>query len=84
MNRILATLTVLGFLVHAGLADAAEATGKVMAVDNATRTIVLQDGTAFTVPDSISIDGLKPGTMVKIAYDVNGNKNVATEVAPTQ
>jgi hypothetical protein len=84
MNRILLTLTALGFLGYAGLADAAEASGKVMAVDNATRTIVLEDGTAFTVPDSIPIDGLKPGAMVKIAYDVNGDKNVATDVAQTQ
>jgi hypothetical protein len=86
MNRILATLTALAFLGYAGLADAAEASGKVMAVDNATRTIVLEDGTSFKVPDGISIDGLKPGAIVKIAYeaDEDGDDNVATNVTQTQ
>ena len=84
MNKFLAILAAAFILTHAGIASAAEASGKVMTIDDATRTIVLEDGTAVTVPAAISLDGLKPGATVTIAYEVDGGKNVATDVATDQ
>lgn len=84
MNKLLTILVAAVALVHAGLAYAAEVSGRVMSVDSATRTIVLEDGTAVLVPAAIPLDDVKQGSMVTIAYEIDDGKNIATDVVATQ
>ena len=63
------------------LAD--ETAGKIAAVDETTGTVVLEDGTAFAIGESVSVDGLTAGTEVKVSYEDQGGLLVATEISPS-
>ena len=49
MRKTLAVLSVLSILGTAGAALAEEAMGKIQAVDPATRTLTLEDGSSFVL-----------------------------------
>ena len=67
MNKILAaTIASLAFI---GTAYAADVEGTVQAVDPATRSITLEDGKTYVVPESISVEGLAAGAKVKVTVD---------------
>lgn len=67
MNKILAaTIASLAFI---GTAYAADVEGTVQAVDPATRSITLEDGKSYVVPESISVEGLAAGAKVKVTVD---------------
>ncbi|WP_378949565.1 DUF1344 domain-containing protein [Mesorhizobium sp. ANAO-SY3R2] len=67
MNKILAaTIASLAFI---GTAYAADVEGTVQAVDPATKSITLEDGKTYVVPESISIEGLAAGAKVKVTVD---------------
>lgn len=67
MNKILAaTIASLAFI---GTAYAADVEGTVQAVDPATRSITLEDGKTYVVPESISVEGLAAGSKVKVTVD---------------
>lgn len=67
MNKILAaTIASLAFI---GTAYAADVKGTVQAVDPATRSITLEDGKTYVVPESISVEGLAAGAKVKVTVD---------------
>lgn len=67
MNKILAaTIASLAFI---GTAYAADVEGTVQAVDPATKSITLEDGKTYVVPESISVEGLAAGAKVKVTVD---------------
>lgn len=82
MNKLVAPLAVLAFAFTIAVAQADQAAGKIAAVDPATGTLVLEDGTIFLVAQDLAMDGLKPGADVMIVFEEQGGQLIATEIAP--
>ena len=81
MNKLIAPFAALAFAFSIATAHADEAAGKVAAVD--ASTIVLEDGTAFTISEGVSTEGLEPGTEVTVSYEEQDGQKVATGIAPS-
>jgi cold shock CspA family protein len=85
MKKYLAPLSAALFALSLSAAQADEAGGKVVMLDEATGTITLEDGTAFVLSEGVSMDGLEPGTEVTVSYEQKDDGSlVATEVMPNQ
>jgi Cu/Ag efflux protein CusF len=84
MRKTLAVLSVLSILGTAGAALAEEAMGKIQAVDPATRTLTLEDGSSFVLGEAVAIDALQPGSDVTVSYEEKDGQKTATEVKPAQ
>ncbi len=48
---------------------AAESDGVVASVDEATRTIVLEDGSTWTAAEGIDLDALAAGDVIKVTHE---------------
>jgi Cu/Ag efflux protein CusF len=83
MNKFVAPFAALAFMLSAAVAYADEASGKVAAVDPASSSLILEDGTTFTIGEGVSMEGLEPGTEVTVSYEEQDGQLVATEVAPS-
>lgn len=59
-----AMLAGSAFSVFAG-----EAEGIVATVDEATRTVVLEDGSSWLAADDIDLTGIAAGDTIKVTYD---------------
>jgi Cu/Ag efflux protein CusF len=81
MNKFIAPFAALAFALSIATAHADEAAGKVAAVDDAT--LILEDGTTFTIGEGVSTEGLEMGTEVTVSYEEQDGQKVATEVAPS-
>ncbi|WP_269930587.1 DUF1344 domain-containing protein [Aminobacter sp. HY435] len=79
MNKILAT--TIASLAFIGAAYAADVEGTVQSVDPATRSITLEDGKTYVVPESISVEGLAAGAKVKVTVDDTSGAVTAIEKA---
>ncbi|MCX8568595.1 MULTISPECIES: DUF1344 domain-containing protein [Hyphomicrobiales] len=79
MNKILAT--AVASLAFIGAAYAADLEGTVASVDPATRSITLEDGKTYVVPESISVEGLAAGAKVKVTVDDTTGAVTAIEKA---
>jgi Cu/Ag efflux protein CusF len=84
MRKTLAVLSVLSILGSAGAALAEEAMGKIQAVDPATRTLTLEDGSSFILGEAVAIDSLQPGSDVTVSFEEKDGQKTATEVKPAQ
>ncbi|MCB2111039.1 MAG: DUF1344 domain-containing protein [Defluviimonas sp.] len=64
--------------------SALEVTGKVKAVDEAAKTVTLEDGKVYTFDDAekAKIGGYKPGDMVKIIAVQVGHTNMGESISP--
>ena len=80
MNKLIAPFAALAFVFSAATAFADEAAGKVAAVD--AQTLILEDGTTFTIGEGVSVEGLEPGTEVTVSYEEMDGQMVIKEVAP--
>lgn len=78
MNKFIAPIAALAFVFSAGIASADEAAGKITAVDS--QTLVLEDGTTFTIGEGVSTEGLEPGTEVTVSYEEQDGQMVVTDV----
>ena len=67
MKKAIATLFASAAFI--GFAYAGETEGVVAAVDPDSRTIMLEDGATFLIPEEIDIAALAPGASVRIAYE---------------
>ena len=83
MKKLLAPLTALAFVFSVAVAQAEEAGGKIAAVDPSAGTIVLEDGTTFTIAEGVSMEGLQPGTEVKVSFEEQDGQLIASEVMPS-
>ncbi len=81
MKKLLAPLTALAFVFSVAVAQADQTGGKVAAVDTSAGTLVLQDGTTFTIAQGVSMEGLQPGTEVTVSFEEQDGKLIATEIA---
>jgi Cu/Ag efflux protein CusF len=81
MNKLIAPFAALAFAFSMATAHADEAAGKIAATDSTT--LILEDGTTFTIGEGVSMEGLEPGTEVTVSYEDQDGTLVATEVAPS-
>ncbi len=81
MNKLVAPFAALAFAFSMAAAHADEAAGKVAAVDSST--LILEDGTTFTLAEGVSMEGLEPGTEVTVSFEEQDGQLIATEVAPS-
>lgn len=79
MKTILAT--AIASLAFLGAAYAATLEGVVQAVDPATRTVTLEDGNNFVVPDGTAIESITVGAKVKVTVDDSSGAVTAIETA---
>lgn len=80
MKKLIAPFVALAFIFSAAIAHADEAAGKVAAVDSST--LILEDGTTFTISEGVSTEGLEPGIEVTVSFEEQDGQKVATGVAP--
>ena len=81
MKKFIAPFAALAFAFSIAAAHADEASGKIAAVDGST--LILEDGTTFTISEGMSTEGLEPGTEVTVSFEEQDGQMVATEVAPS-
>ncbi len=81
MNKLIAPFAALAFAFSMATAHADEAAGKIFAAD--AGTLILEDGTTFTLAEGVSMEGLEPGTEVTVSYEEQDGQLIATEVAPS-
>lgn len=80
MRKLIGSMTAIAILTLAHAASAEEVNGKVEAMDIQSRTILLDDGNAYTLGQGVAIEALKPGTEVKVSYEEKNGQRVVTEV----
>ncbi len=81
MNKLIAPFAALAFAFSIAAAHADEIAGKLAAADSTT--LILEDGTTFTLGEGVSMEGLEPGTEVTVSYEEQDGQLIATEVAPS-
>jgi Cu/Ag efflux protein CusF len=84
--RAIAPFAALAFALSVATAFANEAAsdetaGKIAVVDEST--LILEDGATFTISESVSIEGLEPGTEVTVSFEEQGGEIFATKIAPS-
>jgi hypothetical protein len=80
MQKLLGVVLMVVLALWAVSGWAAEIEGQIQAVDASDRTIVLSNGTKLSVAEGVSLDTLKEGTDVKVAYEERDGKNIATSI----
>lgn len=85
MKKLLAPFAAALFALSLSTAQADEAGGKIATLDQASGTITLEDGTAFTISEGVSMEGLEAGTEVTVSFEQKDDGSlVATEVTPSE
>ena len=79
MNKILATLVASAAFVSAAFAGEIE--GVVKAYDEATKTVTLEDGSAYVLAEGVVVEGVVAGAKVKVTFDDATKAASAVEVA---
>ena len=84
--KLIAPFAAIAFVLsiataHAFEAASDETAGRIAAVDELT--LILEDGTIFTISEGVSIEGLRPGTEVTVSFEEQDGQIVATQVAPS-
>ncbi len=76
------TGALLALLFTGGLALAADADGKITAIDRDAGTIVLEDGNTYKLPGEFDPANIEEGMEVLIAYDMVNGENLITIIEP--
>jgi hypothetical protein len=84
MRKVVSVAVAGWLMVAAAGAWAEEVQGKIQAVDQAERTIVLEDGTKVWLAEGVSMDSVKEGATVKASYEERDGKKVATTIEVVQ
>jgi Protein of unknown function (DUF1344) len=80
MRRTAGAAVLVGLLLVGTGAWAADLEGKVQTIIIADRMVVLEDGKQVWIAEGLSMEELKEGTQVKVAYEERDGKLVATSV----
>lgn len=78
MRILISAFAAIVMMSNAALA--AEAEGKVKAVDREHMTITLDDGKSYKLPGEFDVDAIKEGMEVLLAYDEVGGVNMITDM----
>lgn len=79
MNKILATLVASAAFISAAFAGEIE--GVVKAFDEATKTVTLEDGSAYVLAEGVVAEGVVAGAKVKVTFDDATKAASAVEVS---
>jgi hypothetical protein len=79
-SRVAAFATFVIALSGVKASSAAEVEGKVQTVDTVERTVTLDNGTKIWLGDRVTVDDLKEGADVRVSYDEQDGRKVATSV----
>lgn len=80
MKKILAALLAAISLATFSQANAAEAQGAITATDPASKTMTLDDGKTYVLPEAFDFSLIGPGMKVVLAYDEEGGQNIVTDM----
>jgi Cu/Ag efflux protein CusF len=80
MRKLVITAAAFAFVAVATVANAAEVTGSIKAIDTKASTITLSDGKTYQLVKTIKIADLKVGEKVKVIFDTSGKTMTATKV----
>ena len=78
LTGALAAVLMLSMTFSGALA--AEAEGKVQAVDRDNLTITLENGKSYKLPGEFDVDAIQEGMVVLLAYDKIGDQNMVTDM----
>ena len=79
MKKFVAMLVASAAMV--ATAYAGEIDGVVKAFDAATKTVTLEDGSAYVLADGVAADGIVAGAKVKVTFDDASKAATAVAVA---
>ena len=79
LTGALAAAMMLSTIISTG-AFAAEAEGKVQAVDRDNLTITLENGKSYKLPGEFDVEAIKEGMEILLAYDEIGGENLITDM----
>lgn len=82
MRILISAFAAMAMISSAALA--AEAEGKVKAIDRDQMTITLDDGKSYKLPGEFDVDAIKEGMEVLLAYDEVSGVNLITDMALPQ
>ena len=81
MRKSLITAAVAAtFLTHAAFAASVSDTGTIKSLDAAKHQVTLADGKVFEAPAGWSFTTYKVGDKVKVTYETQGGKMMASEI----
>jgi hypothetical protein len=80
MRRATGAMVLVGCLLVGGGAWAADLEGKIQTIVIADRMVVLEDGKQVWIAEGVSMEELKEGAQVKVAYEERDGKIVAVAV----
>lgn len=79
MRRTIGAVVLAGVL-FTGVAWAADLEGKIQVVKLDERVVILEDGKQVWIAEGLSMEELKEGTLVKVAYEERDGKVVAVRI----
>lgn len=84
MKKVFAAVAAAVMFASAGSAFAEDAVGTIAIVDPDAGVIVLDDGLTYSVVEGATIEGLQPGDLVTVSFEVEGDKNMVTSVTKAE
>jgi hypothetical protein len=83
-GRLFVVITVVMALATAwitpAMSEAKHVEGQIQQVDPSGNIVILADGTELIIADTVDRAALKPGAMVRLAYEEKGGRKLATSV----
>jgi hypothetical protein len=82
MRKLIVSAAAAALLASGSIAFAAvkHTTGTVKTYDGTAMSLVLDDGSTFTLPQTFKDPGLKAGEKVRVSWDMSGKNKVAESV----
>jgi len=82
MRKLIMSVAAAAVLASGGAAFAAvkHTTGTVKTYDGTAMSLVLDDGSTFTLPKALKNPGLKAGEKVRVSWDMSGKHKIAEAV----
>ena len=82
MRKLIVTAAAAALLASGGAAFAAvkHTTGTVKTFDGTAMSLVLDNGSTFTLSKAVKDPGIKPGEKVRVSWDMSGKNKVAEAV----
>ena len=82
MRKLIVSATAAALLASGSVAFAAvrHTTGTIKSYDGTALSLVLDDGSTFTLPKTFKDPGLKAGEKVRVSWDVSGKNKIAEAV----
>ena len=88
-NTIVGALAgiLMGTMLLAGVAAAAEIEGKIKSVDPTTRSITLENGTQLVIPTEAVVEDhrlLQPGAEIRASFEEKDGQKVVLKLEPAR